>query len=181
MNPENPINTLLQLLNIPDIQYESKWYDSTIYTLIIPKDSNIFTLSNRIYESGLVEYAQPSFSRYTKLDGYETNSYFNEQWNLRDTTITYDTWDNTPIYYNGINALRAWKFTTGSPDIKVAILDNGVEGTHEDLFNNFLMEWNYTGYSISSMENPKEHGTCCAGIISAANNNVGVVGIAHGL
>ena len=178
-------------MNIPDIQYESKWYDSTIYTLIIPKDSNIFTLSNRIYESGLVEYAQPSFSRYTKLDGYETNSYFNEQWNLRDTnfneqwnlrdtTITYDTWDNTPIYYNGINALRAWKFTTGSPDIKVAILDNGVEGTHEDLFNNFLMEWNYTGYSISSMENPKEHGTCCAGIISAANNNVGVVGIAHG-
>ena len=177
MKNENSIDNLFSSIDYPILRYESKWYDSTIYTLIIPKDSNIFTLSNRIYESGLVDYAQPSFHRYSVLDGYETNPKFVNQWNIRDTTM-FDTGDTT-LCRLGTNVVRAWEFTTGSPNIKVAILDNGVEGTHEDLTNNFLLERNYTDREPEYMENARSHGTSCAGIISAVNNNTGIIGIAH--
>ena len=86
MKESLPIRTLLDSLNVPDIQYESKWYDSSLYALLLPKDSNIYSLSNRFFESGLVEFAQPSFFCYARLDGYEANSYFNDQWNLCDTS-----------------------------------------------------------------------------------------------
>ena len=175
MEPNNQINTLLQILDIPQIQYESKWYDSTIYVLIIPKGNNLLTLSNWIFESGLVEYAQPSFYHYSALNGYETNPLFGEQWNLLDTTI--DNTGYTTLCYMGINAIRAWKFTTGSPNLKIAILDNGIDSTHEDLIDNFLFEKNYTGVTPANMLDAKDHGTACCGIISSADNNTGVIGI----
>ena len=177
MKESLPIRTLLDSLNVPDIQYESKWYDSTIFALTIPKNRNLFTLSNQIFESELVEFSQPSFFCYATLDGYDTNPEFGEQWNIRDTTM-FDTGD-TSLCRLGINAVRAWRFTTGNSDIKIAVLDNGVEDAHEDLADNFLIEKNYTGIELSNMRNAKMHGTACAGIIAAANNNVGIVGIAH--
>ena len=179
MKPNYSIGSLIQNLNAQNLRYESKWYDTTVYALVIPKDSSLFSLSNRIFESDMVEYAQPAFFHYVSLDGYDSNPEFVNQWNLKDTTeIPGDQWSPTDYKY-GINVIRAWKFTKGSPGIRVAILDDGVKGEHEDLSDNYLFEKNYTGISVDSMINPRKHGTKCAGVISAANNDKGIVGVSH--
>lgn len=178
IKPAYSIGTLLQILNTPNMQYESKWYDTAVFALVLPKDSNLFFFSNRIFESGMAEYVQPAFFRYVSLDESLSNSENCGQWNLKDTTLSYNGYDTTVILL-GINAIRAWKFTSGDPDIRIAVLDDGVVGTHEDLSANFLVEKNYTGIDPTSMVNPREHGTKCAGVVSAANNSVGVIGVAY--
>lgn len=101
-----------------------------------------------------------------------------------------------------INAFEAWKTTTGSPDVLVAIIDGGVDYTHEDLAANMhvnLAELNGTpgvdddgngyvddvyGYNFctnSSQIYPHAHGTHVAGTVAAVNNNgIGVCGVAGG-
>lgn len=91
-----------------------------------------------------------------------------------------------------INVVPVWeKGITGNADVIVAVVDGGVDYTHEDLADNM---WHnpeksgdeqygynfvpgYTGYKIT----PDDHGTHVAGTIAAVNNNgKGVCGIAGG-
>lgn len=76
---------------------------------------------------------------------------------------------------------------TGSPDITVAVIDDGVEHNHEDMLNCVLSGYtaeNPSGNGNPQNENqynPKGHGTACAGIIAAEDNTIGIKGIAHGV
>lgn len=171
------ICTVLDTLNIPVVQVEPKWYDSTIFALTIPCDSNLFTIANRAYDCGMVEFSQPALFHFSTLDGYDDNPIFEGQWNLSDITQE-DAWDTT-LTYLGINAIRAWDLSTGYSNTHIAILDNGVNSSHEDLNENFLFEANYTGIAPSDMINARAHGTKCAGVISASNNSFGIIGVAH--
>lgn len=69
----------------------------------------------------------------------------------------------------------AWSKTTGSSDIVVALIDTGIDGTHEDLSSgqvgpgyNFITK-SYIPLSSNSDDNG--HGTLVAGIIGATPNN----------
>lgn len=101
-----------------------------------------------------------------------------------------------------INLLPAWKETTGSPNVLVAIIDGGVDYRHEDLAQNMFVneaELNGTpgvdddgngyvddiyGYNFCSNSGeiyPHSHGTHVAGTVAAVNNNgIGVAGVAGG-
>ena len=106
-----------------------------------------------------------------------------------------------------INAAAAWDISTGSPTVKIAIVDNGVLISHQDLagniwintgeipnnlldddFNGFIDDAN--GYDVADLDNnpnpppgttissPFVHGTHCAGIASAVTNNgIGIASI----
>ncbi len=76
-----------------------------------------------------------------------------------------------------IQAEKAWEVTTGSPEVVVAILDTGIEMTHQDLVNKVL-----PGRDIVNNDpDPSDdhgHGTHVAGIVAAeANNRLGIAGI----
>jgi subtilisin len=74
-----------------------------------------------------------------------------------------------------IKAPAAWDASRGK-DIRVAILDTGIDGTHPDLATNYK-----GGVSFVPGETPADgngHGTHCAGTIAAAMNGAGVVGVA---
>ena len=79
-----------------------------------------------------------------------------------------------------LNVVPLWPFYTGK-DIKVGVVDNGVEGYHEDLAGNF----NQSLSLPDSLGGPfpatgeDDHGTAVAGIIAARRNNLGTVGIAY--
>ena len=106
-----------------------------------------------------------------------------------------------------INAAAAWAIETGSPDIVVAVLDQGVDYTHPDLVANMWIneqeangaaerdddgngfEDDIYGYNFVAdkgtitWNDPDDngHGTHVAGTVSAVNNNgIGVCGIAGG-
>lgn len=101
-----------------------------------------------------------------------------------------------------INLFEAWKTTTGSSNVVVAIIDGGIDYRHEDLAANMWVneaEKNgtsgvdndgngYVGdiYGFNFCTNsaeiyPHSHGTHVAGTVGAVNNNgIGVAGVAGG-
>ena len=96
--------------------------------------------------------------------------------------------DSRQWYLNSILAESAWNITTGSANIKVAVIDSGVDWEHPDLgvgtdgYSNIdaSLGWNYETNS-SDVITTYGHGTMVAGIIGAkTNNSMGIAGIAGG-
>ncbi len=94
---------------------------------------------------------------------------------------------NNQGYYGGVidadlDVEEAWSYTTGN-DIKVAIIDEGVDLNHPDLMANLLLGYDAIGGNSNGGPNittDDSHGTACAGIVAAVgNNNLGVAGIAY--
>ena len=94
---------------------------------------------------------------------------------------------NSPF---GINVESAWQHTHGNNSVTVAVVDSGIT-SHPDLDG---QEWrnpdgSVYGYDfIDNDPNPADpnslsdwHGTHVSGIIAAAANNIGVVGVAPGV
>lgn len=82
-----------------------------------------------------------------------------------------------PLGVDRIDADLAWSTSTGS-GVKVAILDTGIDGAHEDLIV-------AGGINVTDVGGPNDydvdnngHGTHLAGTIAALDNKVGVVGVA---
>lgn len=123
---------------------------------------------------------------------------FKKQWGLNNDGY------NGSIFPSGaagedINVLKAWGITKGAKNIKVAIIDSGVEYTHPDLQNQIdvnQIELNgkpgvdddgngyiddIYGYNFAAKNgDPMDgygHGTLCAGIVGASHNSVGVAGV----
>ena len=121
------------------------------------------------------------------------------KWCEPDMLCDWRTFDNNPLFpqqyylYNNsnnidINALQAWSIQNGgSSDITVAIIDTGVDLYHEDLSGSILR-----GYTIGDLNgngrpvnnnifSSKAHGTKCAGIVGANDNNIGIKGVSFGV
>lgn len=84
-----------------------------------------------------------------------------------------------------INCIPVWQeFTTGSPDVIVEVLDEGVDLEHEDLAWNAIPAGNDGSHNFCNNSSKIEvgsHGTHVAGTIAAVNNNgKGVNGVAGG-
>jgi subtilisin family serine protease len=81
-----------------------------------------------------------------------------------------------------INADTALAAGYSGEGVKVAVLDSGVNFNHFDLRDNFDFYANELGYDFVSDDSFPEdvygHGTHVAGIIAAASNGFGVVGVA---
>jgi subtilisin family serine protease len=75
-----------------------------------------------------------------------------------------------------IGALLAWTSTKGSPDIKVAVLDTGIDGRHPDLDSNVKGGINIINPSALP-DDDNGHGTYCAGIIGAKHDGHGIMGV----
>ncbi|MDO4770945.1 S8 family serine peptidase [Porphyromonas sp.] len=93
-----------------------------------------------------------------------------------------------------INLLKAWEVETGKPNVIIAVIDDGVDVTHEDLKENLWINPNVTGPTdrttyIEDVNGGNfvkngvrgNHGTHVAGTVGARNNNgKGVCGVAGG-
>jgi len=76
-----------------------------------------------------------------------------------------------------IQAPAAWSTTVGSNNVVIAILDSGVDPTHEDLAAKIVPGWNTFNNNSSTMD-VYGHGTRVAGTAAAASNNgVGVASV----
>ncbi|AVZ77174.1 peptidase S8 [Streptomyces lunaelactis] len=96
------------------------------------------------------------------------------------TTLTESNrWDMTQI-----KADKAWAVTTGSPTVKVGVLDTGVDDLHQDIAPNFnaadsaSCAYGKADTRTGAWRDVGEHGTHVAGTIAAAKNGKGVIGVA---
>ena len=139
------------------------------------KLKEILKISNKIYESGLVEWCEPNFiieivkHQVTPTDPLYPQQYYLNQGNYID-----------------INAPEAWELSRGVNEVRVAVIDDGVEN-HEDLNGRVLTGFtplDPNGQGAPTNNPPPEaeatigHGQACAGIIGATHDNNGISGVA---
>lgn len=80
-----------------------------------------------------------------------------------------------------IKAPAAWSLTTGSANVKIAVLDCGIYEAHPDLAGKVVARRDFTSSLASPPTNDLcNHGTHVAGIASAdTNNGIGVAGVGY--
>jgi thermitase len=137
-----------------------------------------------------VEYAEPDYVvSADPLIGLATltnpNDYFfYDQWALNNTGqsvpgVTDPPGQGTPGTTDAdIDALEAWEITQGSSEVKIAILDTGIDQDHEDLATKIVANSNFS--DSPTYDDLAGHGTHVAGIAAAITNNdsKGIAGIA---
>lgn len=62
--------------------------------------------------------------------------------------------------------------------VKIAVIDTGIDLAHPDLSNNIAGGYNVITAGTTSPQDDNGHGTHVAGIISASDNTLGVIGVA---
>jgi subtilisin family serine protease len=82
-----------------------------------------------------------------------------------------------PWGVNRIDAERVWSSNTGS-GVTIAICDTGIDYNHPDLATNCIFGASFVDYTPDDPMDDNGHGTHCAGIAAALNNDIGVVGVA---
>ncbi|MDE6523317.1 MAG: S8 family serine peptidase [Muribaculaceae bacterium] len=165
----NTLKTIAQNIGcriIKQNKFMPLWY-TLCTSLTIDKDP--VEIANQIMETKLFTCACPAFE-IKPLISYDPLVL--NQWGLYN-----------PEYEDiDVSASEAWNYATGW-GITVAVIDTGIELTHEDLYDNLSPN----SYDTSSSSSPSvvsdngtsSHGTHCAGIIGASrNNNKGIAGIA---
>jgi len=81
-----------------------------------------------------------------------------------------------------VGALEAWRYTRGSPEVVIAVLDDGVELDHPDLAANIASAGRDFGAGSGGDASPRtpadRHGTAVAGVVAArGDNGIGVTGV----
>lgn len=76
-----------------------------------------------------------------------------------------------------IGAQSQWRETKGQ-NIKIAVVDTGIDFNHPDLVNRIKGGINFTTEDVLDYMDRNGHGTHCAGVIAASMNNDGIVGVA---
>ena len=149
--------------------------ENNFYTVSLPAGSDPFAIANSLFERQFVRWAQPNWLwRRRVLSTTPNDKYFSKQWHLTQ-----------------INAPEAWDIETASgKDVRIAIVDSGVDLTHPDL--NVLTELgqDFLGGDLGGAPNTQNngndhygvpHGTACAGLAAAkTNNNAGVAATCWG-
>jgi subtilisin family serine protease len=109
--------------------------DEYVLRLQDPKAVNPLEAANALFESGLVEWAQPNFIQEYKRSSTLNDRRLSRQWHLTGT----DNGTPTPGH---ARALKAWDITLGSSEITIAVLDDGVQMDHPDLAENIFTNSN---------------------------------------
>ncbi len=147
------------------------------YRITFGNEMQMMQFANRLKDSLWVEYSTPDLYCEISDNSYTTN----------DPNI-----NGYPGYYNGsnstINISKAWDFLDkgmsqiGSSNIKVAVLDHGIDA-HVDFYTNLGVtkiadSWSPIGNNSGSNNDNDGHGQNCSGIIISTHNSIGTAGIA---
>jgi subtilisin-like proprotein convertase family protein len=165
------------------------------YLLRVKNPKDTLEIANKYQESGLADFAEPNFVSEAKKAALTNDEFINEQWHL------YNTGQVNGLKGEDVKAKEAWDISTGSPNIVIAILDDGVDIDHPDLKANIWKNpnnsepdvngWNFFDDNDDPrprkftppyhlMEGNDIHGTPCAGVAAAVGDNaIGVTGIAY--
>ena len=180
---------------------ERSRYDDRILRLRIENAEpfSALELSNALFRSGAVEWAEPNFVIEVRRAYMPNDPYFPLQWHLNNTGQTGGLPDAD------IDAAEAWDVTPGSPRVTIAILDDGLDLDHPDLRDNIFTNpgeiagnghdddgngfvddvhgWDF--YADDNNPQPDSamdyHATPCAGMAAAVmDNTAGVASVAPG-
>lgn len=162
------LKEILESKNIPYISFERFGLYENEYLIRLSVSEALY-YSNKLFETGYFVYVQPSFYRFNVFH----NPMYSQQWGLKNTG------QHGGMVGMDINVEPAWELSNGQ-GIRVAVVDVGVQLDHPDLQANLSIGYDATGQGSNGGYSSNDiHGTNCAGVIAACNNNIGVKGIAY--
>jgi thermitase len=147
-----------------------------------------------------IEYIEPNYI-YTKFGRIMDirDKLFSYQWALENRGLNSGSYDRRGLKGVDINAKDSWYNFSPQKKVRIAVIDSGVDYTHEDLQNQIMINQaelngrpgvdddgngyidDVRGYDFAENDaDPMDkdgHGTHCAGIIGAEHNSLGIRGI----
>ncbi|MFC1769933.1 S8 family serine peptidase [Nitrospirota bacterium] len=174
---------------------------SGIHHLKLKKGESVESAIDRYLADPDVEFVEPNYIR--SINAVPNDTYFSDQWALKSTGVTLDTLDGpvTTRVDADIDATDAWDTVTGSSLVVVAVLDTGVDITHQDLapniwtnpgdvcgdsfdgdLNGYIDDcngWDFVANKNTTVDR-YGHGTNVAGVVGAVGDNgKGISGVAQ--
>ena len=162
---------------VKKFKYAPDWY-------LVSTNENPVQKSVELVEKKIAAQAEPSFfMNFEKRTYIPNDPLFFNQWHLHnfgdasltgtDHTHVADAWD----------LMLAFKGELGGSNVKLAIIDDGFDLTHEDFQGRFLAGYDFGDGDDNPMPgnqnsmNPDQHGTSVAGVAGGATDNgIGIAG-----
>ncbi len=176
--PRGSIDSLVSSLGLRILREpmpDSGWYE---YVLEYPRDRDPLDVAAIVDRLAHVAWADPNKISGARLD--TSDPYFASQYYLQNA-----------VFLNGVrvddNVVPAWSVTLGTNNIKVFVVDDGIDIQHADLFCSTYFLWAYDAFLNQFPDTPTyphandRHGTAVAGIINGCHNTSGTAGIAPGV
>ncbi len=146
-------------------------------------EGNIYLVSYSKNDYRDFESAKAGVTAYFENQGYRVKSVDRNEEVRAIGTPVYDYRTVSSIHnlqkphYDLINLTQAWTVSTGSYDVKVAVLDTGIDHNHESLKDhiNTSLGKNFTTNNAADTMDRAGHGTHVAGTVGAYGNVSGVM------
>src|SRR3989344_1210409 len=166
MTPQEYLSLFQELDKQAGVTYKEKLFKDSKdpmlrrhYLLKLKSGSDAIIVQNLYLKYGFIEGTQPNF-----IDEIFATTpddlYYPQMWGLQKIQMS-----------------DAWDAAKGSKSVTAAVIDTGIDYTHQDLPDDIIKGKNF----ISGSDDPRDdkgHGTHVAGTIGAlANNKIGVSGI----
>jgi len=135
--------------------------------------------ANAFLEDGIAVFAHPNFIAEKKKRFVPNDPYLPYQWHLQSLG------QEGALPGHDVEALPAWDLTMGDSNVIIAVIDDGIDLSHEDMQGGkFVPGYDFYDDDDDPSAVPSNddfHGTAVAGIAAAnGNNGIGVSGVAPG-
>ncbi len=154
-----------------------------IIVKVTKNSPNPIKVAGLLQQTSLVKFAEPDLDML--LDEYDlslpTDTYLADEWHLKNEGYIASGRYSTK---KGADAkvIDAWSRMNnlGSPDVVVAVIDNGIDISHPDLKNKVYRPFDLWTQSdrLTDGDPTFTHGTPCASLAVAIANGQGMVGVA---
>ena len=181
MKKDHDIGEILSLYE-QRLSFDKK--EMNVYMIDCNADNaeDVLAINKEINLLESVEWCEPMMIGEAK----QCNEYAGNQYYIKNTG------QNGGTLGIDINVEPVWNYLSVNTSLIVAVLDDGVNRNHEDLngvvMNGMTIDYPYeygdpfNNYdSGTSYVGRKAHGTACAGIIAAKDNDIGIKGVASGV
>ena len=186
-------------LGLTKLETKRSFKNSRIDLVEIGSKDDIDEVIRELEKDPNVEYVQPNYK--LSINSVPTDAMFTYQWGLSNSGQEVNAQNGRSGV--DINAVNAFNLTQGSPSVVIGVLDTGIDINHPDLQNSIYINtaeangiagvdddgngyiddingWDFvngdnTIYDDSALD---YHGTHVSGILAAAANSTGIVGIA---
>ena len=145
--------------HVDQVMVTYKSNKQNIKTMKVPAGESASDFINKLEKHSNIANVEPDYVMNSSAKSHDPS--YRKQW-----------------YHQVIGSDKAWNVTTGSKDIVVAVIDDGIDLKHKDLRNQIISPYDVLLDSTTRIS-IGEHGTHVSGIIaSTMNNGIGGTGIA---
>ena len=134
----------------------------------------------------ILEEEQSSFIRYLESNFNTDIKFILEEWIFSSSNVAFNdelfSQKDNYWFYEYIGLPAVWEKETGNEDVLIAVIDDGFDKDHLELYDQFYKPWNVYDYSGNiDYKGGKSHGTHVSGtVVANADNEKGIAGVAPG-